>query len=927
MNSKLHCGALSKPVAIALLLVLILGCTAESERDLVARAKQHFEKNETKAAILNLKASLQEHPNQPSARLLLGKALLRDGDQVAAEVELRKAAQSTELVDEAVPLLAQTMLALGQGAKVVEEFGSRRLSASLAQASLHTTLAAAYVSSGQAAKGKAALNAAISLSPKFVPALILGARQRATEGDVIGALGIAEGILADEPGQAEAWNLKGDLLFFGQRHTGDAEMAYRKALQLDPGLLAARFSLISALEQSAKTSAAEEELVQLRKLAPQHPQTRYLEAQHAFYKGDYRAARNHISQLLRIAPKDPGVLQMAGAIEYRLTVWTQAETYLARALQISPDLAMARRLLISTYLQSGQLKKAVSLLDSTLARADSDPGLFPIAGEVYLQNGDIIRAEKYFAKALAMDPKDVGRRTALAMARVSSGRVSEGLVELQDIASTDKSTLPDLALVTLHLRQRDYNSALAAIEKIERKLPDKPVAANLRAQAYLGKGDVLAARQSLEQAIQMDPTFQQAIMALASLDLRERKPDAAKKRYEDLLLKSPKNVQVLLALAQLAEHSKDGKEKVLALLSKAIEADPFDIQARQMLVETLLRYHDPKQALIVAQNGVALAPDNPEHLYMLGRVQQMSGDLNQAMSTYNKLITLRPAAGNAYLRLAETQAAAKNSDGARATLRRSLDVNPEYVEAQRSLIAMDLGARRFADARKTALAVQARMPNNPEGYVLEGDIANVQREWEAAATAYRAALKRQMLPGIATKLHAVLNAGGKRGEAEAFVASWLKSQPKDTVLLLFLGEDALAKKDLVAAESHYLMVLQRNADEVVALNNLAWITGQLRKPGALQYAERAYRNAPNEPQLLDTLSTLLADEKSFARAIELQSRAIALQPSNSLLRLGLAKILIKAGDKSKAKAELEALSVLGTKFSAQREVAELLRTL
>jgi hypothetical protein len=45
------------------------------------------------------------------------------------------------------------------------------------------------------------------------------------------------------------------------------------------------------------------------------------------------------------------------------------------------------------------------------------------------------------------------------------------------------------------------------------------------------------------------------------------------------------------------------------------------------------------------------------------------------------------------------------------------------------------------------------------------------------------------------------------------------------------------------------------------------------------------------------------------------------------MALRLAKLYIKAGDKTRARAELDSLSRLGDKFSGQAEVSALLKTL
>jgi tetratricopeptide (TPR) repeat protein len=147
------------------------------------------------------------------------------------------------------------------------------------------------------------------------------------------------------------------------------------------------------------------------------------------------------------------------------------------------------------------------------------------------------------------------------------------------------------------------------------------------------------------------------------------------------------------------------------------------------------------------------------------------------------------------------------------------------------------------------------------------------------------------------------------------------------VFLAYLGEQALAQKDYAAAEKTYEAALALQPNSVLVLNNLAWVKGQLKKDGALELAEKANNLAPNQPAMMDTLAMLLADKGDFKRAIEVQAKALELQPTNAGLRLNLARIYIKSGDKPRARGELEALDKLGDGFAGRAEVLAMLKAL
>jgi tetratricopeptide (TPR) repeat protein len=74
-----------------------------------------------------------------------------------------------------------------------------------------------------------------------------------------------------------------------------------------------------------------------------------------------------------------------------------------------------------------------------------------------------------------------------------------------------------------------------------------------------------------------------------------------------------------------------------------------------------------------------------------------------------------------------------------------------------------------------------------------------------------------------------------------------------------------AKKDYAGAARLYKVLIELEPGDALALNNLAWVSGELKDPKALEYAERADKLAPGNPQILDTLGILLVEKGDTAR--------------------------------------------------------------
>lgn len=135
----------------------------------------------------------------------------------------------------------------------------------------------------------------------------------------------------------------------------------------------------------------------------------------------------------------------------------------------------------------------------------------------------------------------------------------------------------------------------------------------------------------------------------------------------------------------------------------------------------------------------------------------------------------------------------------------------------------------------------------------------------------------------------------------------------------------MAQQDYPAAARHYQVLLKGQPNNPIVLNNLAWALGQLKDPKALDYAEKANQIAPDQPAIMETLGSLLADKGEMNRAQDILLKAVGLAPESGAVKLSLAKVQIKAGRTSDARRNLEEISKLGDKFSGQAEVAKLLK--
>ena len=134
----------------------------------------------------------------------------------------------------------------------------------------------------------------------------------------------------------------------------------------------------------------------------------------------------------------------------------------------------------------------------------------------------------------------------------------------------------------------------------------------------------------------------------------------------------------------------------------------------------------------------------------------------------------------------------------------------------------------------------------------------------------------------------------------------------------------MCSSDLENAAERYRIALKRAPENALLLNNLAWAASQLKRPEALEHAERAHELAPENPNIMDTLGVILVGSGQTERGLALLGRAAELAPDAHQIRLNFAKALLKVERKAAARKELEPLATLDTRLPVQQEAAKLL---
>lgn len=898
-----------KAAVLMLSAALLSGC-GEKPESLIASAKEFQAKNDHAAAAIQLRNALQQDPNVAEARYLLAVSLQLTNDNATAEKELRKAMELGYPDDVVIPKLARLLLEQGRADEVIKEFGARSLQKADAQAELQTVLGDANLVKNKASEARAAYAAALAAVPGYIPARVGEARILAASGDLEGASRLADEIIKDAPQDVRAIGFRGGMYLI-QRQYKEAISYYEKMVEMEPHKLSAHYLLLDALMQDGQLDKATERIAIAKKMGGgSDGRLVYQEALLELRKKNYTRARELAQSVLKAIPDHTPSLLIAGTCDILLGAYEPAQEALIRVLNRWPQHIGARRMLVTAYLRLGQADKAVETLQPLLELPEQDAVTLALAGEVYLAANNVRKAEDYLQRAAKLDKDNASLRTRLGQIHYATGDTDAAIEELERASAADSTKVQaDMLLVLGYIRSKEYAKATEALEVMDRKTPNNPLTYNLKAGLLMAKGDMAGARAALERALELKPSDFTALVNLARMDVKENRIDKARERFEAAIDKQPRNDSLILTYARFLAGTGASTDVVIAMIERAVKANPTAESPRLALIAAKAQTGDKKGTLSAAQDALAAFPDSARVMEAAGLAQLNAGEVNQSISTFNKLVQAQPRSGDALGRLAQAQMAAKNPDAALESLRKAVVLQPNSMELNSGYIEVLVSLGRYDQALAESRKIQGAQPQQVIGFLLEGNVFTTQKKWNEAQRAYAEALKRDNdNTAIFIKLHRVTELEGRKANADALAAKWLKEYPQDLVARAYLAERDLHKENYKGAVAHYKIIVQQRPLDVATLNNLAWTANQVKDPEALKYAQKALELAPKNPAVLDTIGMMLIERGQAEKGLSYVENAHKLAPQAIAIHLNYARALGQAGKKDQARQELQELA-------------------
>lgn len=897
-------------------------------------ALQRFEKKDYAGSVIQLKNALKENPNNLPVQLLMGKALLENGDVVAAEVAFSEALRLGVNRAEVVERLGQSMIGQGKQLAMLSHpaLQTAGLPSSL-QLRMHLLRAGAQTDLGQIAPALQSIHDARQIDSRSPEVWLAEVPLRIRSKSFAEAHQAVERALAIAPNMAEAHYQKGSI-----RHVqGDlpgATAAYARALQLDASHAEALIAQIGLHLDFNRLDDAARDVASLLRVSPKEPRGSYFKALLAERKGQApqaQAALREVTSLLDPVPMSfiryrSQLLMLNGLAHHGLNEPEKARQYLEAFLRTQPN-SPVTRLLARIYLSTGNVSEAGTLLENYLKNQPGDGLASNLLGSVYIAQGKHARAATLMQQTLkSQDLPEY--RTTLGMSLLGSGQTAGAVAELEAAYKKDpKQLAAAIVLAQLYLREGQPAKGLVLVQTLVNQQPTNAGLHNLLGSAHSQNGDTKAARTAFEKAVQLSPDLTQAHLNLARLDLDARALDAAEQRLSNLLKTDPRDTDALADMARVADLRGKTAEAQTWLEKARDNSGARELRWNLALIDLHLRAGRPEQAMAEARIAQGKSPDNITGLLLYSRTQLAMGDAQGARGTLGRATRLADFDADLQVEIANQQLAAQNLDGAYYSLDKALTGRPDSVPAQVLMARVEFQRGEVAKAEQRARGIVQKYPRRAVGHTLAGDLALAQNRPGPALEAFRKAHATEPSSGSTLRLMQTMEVQGNDKGAQETATERLRQAPKDTMVIHALASLQTRTGRHAEAARSYQSLLSIQPQDVPALNNLANVQIKLGDKTALQTAEKAHGLAPQNALVIDTLGWAHHHFGQQDKALSLLRDARLREPSNPEIRHHLAQALAQSGRRAEAQEELREAMKTGRPFEGSKEAAELLKTL
>ena len=299
--------------------------------------------------------------------------------------------------------------------------------------------------------------------------------------------------------------------------------------------------------------------------------------------------------------------------------------------------------------------------------------------EMDFKRGNIDSAEKIISETLRKDSRNANALKVRASVLIARGQFGLAITDLQQ-ALSDQPRSTELILLLALSYERSGSMALAEKQYSDAvKISNFDSAVGLNYVSFLlRRGNIDRAEQFLAELSKRSPRNLDILSALAQVELGRGNWAGAKTVAESIRSTgADRNIaDQVLGAALLGQQKYD---ESIAIFQSAVNASPSAVQPMVSLVQALMRAKETDKAVEFLKSTLEANPANAEARVLMGSIQLATGSRDSALENFKLAIEKQPKNALGYQALGNFYASEKKFDEALTIIRSGLQLLPDSM--------------------------------------------------------------------------------------------------------------------------------------------------------------------------------------------------------------------------------------------------------
>jgi len=734
----------------------------------------------------------------------------------------------------------------------------------------------------------------------------------------------------------------------------EASLEFRNAIQIDEKLASAHWGLARAYEGLQRFQEAFEELRKTTDLDKDNLDARVKLGNYyiAAAKGHPELVGEAERMAKEILAKDANHVEghiLLGSVHYARNEREQAFAEINHAIELDPKRVESYLSLARYYIVINDKTKAEETFQRAISVNQNSALAHTEYGKYLVQLNRQAEAEAEMTKAVEVEPSNRASRFILASFYLVNKQLDKAEVAYKALAELDREKPEGRAvLADFYSSINRLDEAIAIYQEIVAKSPDFTQGRYRLGEIMLMRGDTGGAMAQADEILKKDSHDRQALLLRARVRTQTGQTADLQAAVEDLkevLIQEPNSRAGMYFMAQ-ANFNLGNMDQARAFAGDLERNYPDYLPARLMQVQINLAQGDPKSAQRLSTELIErinqTAPDRQSSPQMLAEIRAKAylargaasldlGNTEAARGDFMMAHDAAPRDTFPYISLAGVAMVENKVAEAAGFYENALAIDRTNFNALGGLIRLYARNNELPKAHARIDQILGADPNNASLHYLKAQAYGFERNSAQAEAELRKTLELDPNYIAAySSLGALFINTNQQDRAIAEYQKILERRPDNATAHTLIGMLDDSRQNYDAAAESYRQALGKDANAVIAANNLAWlyaVNGKGNLDEAVRLAQGVVQKNPNIPGFVDTLGWVYYKKGLYGAAVEQLQKAVALDERatkagngspapNYHYHLGMA--LKARGDKEAARRELE----LAVRLSEKAPFAE-----